>query len=247
MDDAAKLNHLAEAEIELLRAKGIEPTAAEIVELNALGWRVQTPETRRELARGVPVEVGGVYLWPMSLYAQDWFNRVGCRLRGETAKSFALAYAMAHGRDDGEPLAISGKRARKAVMKWGKKLKCTRGELAVALEQILTQEEEYEPPPEPSEGKGITVGEFSAFLAAACGGDPDFWERRCSMGYTHAVLDAITKQNSAKDKATAGDPRIKAERALGWAAEKIEILRGVRKPPEGWQVKDGEVIEIDNE
>jgi len=38
MQDLAKLSELAEAEIETLRADGIDLTPAEIVEINALGW-----------------------------------------------------------------------------------------------------------------------------------------------------------------------------------------------------------------
>jgi len=66
------------------------------------------------------------------------------------------------------------------------------------------------------------MGDFSVFLAAACGGEPDFWERRCAAGYTHAVFDCIVRQNSADGRKTLADPRLKAERALGWAIEKIK-------------------------
>lgn len=223
MQDLAKLSSLAEAEIDILRADGINLTPAEIVEINALGWAVENPETRRLLARGAPVEIGGVYLWPMSLYAQEWFDRVGCHLSGNVRQAYALAYAMAHGRDAGEPLAIDGRTAEKIVTRWGKSLKCTFGELNVAISQILQQDEDHEQPP--SETGGMTVGDFSAFLAATCGGDPDFWERRCAAGYTHVVLSAIVRQNSAEGRKTLADPRIKSERALGFAIEKIRKNR----------------------
>jgi len=223
MQDLAKLSELAEAEIETLRADGIDLTPAEIVEINALGWAVESPETRRLLARGAPVAIGGVYLWPMSLYAQDWFDRVGCQLDGNKQQTYALAYAMAHGRDAGEPLAMEGREAEKTVKQWGKSLKCTFGELNVAISQVLAQDEDAEQPP--SETGGMTMGDFSAFLAAACGGDPDFWERRCASGYTHAVLDTLVRQNSADGKKTMADPRLKAERAIGWAVEKIKKSR----------------------
>ena len=228
MQDLAKLSELAEAEIESLRAEGIDLTPAEIIEINALGWAVESPETRRLLARGVPVAVGGVYLWPMSLYAQDWFNRVGCKLDGNKQQAYALAYAMAHGRNDGEPLAIDGRIANKTVKSWSKSLKCTFGELNVAISQIIQQDEDYEQPPE--ESGGMSMGDFSAFLASACGGDPDFWERRCATGYTHAVLDCLVRQNSADGHKTMSDPRIKANRALGWCAEKIKKSREELEP-----------------
>jgi len=223
MQDLAKLSELAEAEIASLRADGIDLTPAEIVEINALAWAVESPETRRLLSRGAPVAVGGVYLWPMSLYAQEWFNRVGCHLSGNTTQAYALSYAMAHGRDEGEPLAIEGRTAEKIVTRFGKSLRCTFGELNVAISQILQQEEEAEQPP--SKTEGMTMGDFSAFLASTCGGEPDFWERRCAFGYTRAVLDTICRQNSAEGHKTLADPRIKAERALGYKIEQIKKSR----------------------
>ncbi|MFA5423474.1 MAG: hypothetical protein WC374_06405 [Phycisphaerae bacterium] len=225
MQDLAKLSELAEAEIEKLRADGIDLTPPDIIEINALGWAVESPETRRLLARGAPVAVGGVYLWPMSLYAQEWFNRVGCNLSDNTRQAYALAYAMAHGRDEGEPLATEGRAAEKIVTRWAKSLKCTFGELNVAISQILQQDEDHEQPPGEDTG-GMSMGDFSAFLAAACpGSDPDFWERRCAAGYTHAVLSAIVRQNSAEGKKTLADPRLKAERALGYKIEQIKKSR----------------------
>ena len=65
MQDLAKLSGLAEAEIESLRADGIDLTPAEIIEINALSWAIESPESRRLLSRGAPVSVGGVYLWPL--------------------------------------------------------------------------------------------------------------------------------------------------------------------------------------
>ena len=228
MQDLAKLSELAEAEIETLRADGIDLTPAEIIEINALGWAVSFPETRVLLARGAPVTIGSTILWPMSLYAQDWFNRVGCEMGGLRRQAYAMAYAMAHGRDEGDPLAMSGRKAELVVMGWGLFLKCTFGELNVAISQILQQDEDAEQPP--SETGGMAIGDFSAFLAASCGGDPDFWERRCAAGYTHAVLDALVRQNSADGQKTMADPRIRAERALGW---KIECIKRDRMKAAG--------------
>ncbi len=218
MQDLAKISDMAQYAIDDLRAEGIEPTPAEIVELSALGWGVESPETRRLLARGAPVEIGGVWLWPMSLYAQEWFDRVGSKLDGKTAV-FALAYAMAHGRDEGEPLKIEGRTAEKIVTRWRKSLKCTFGELNIAVAQVLQQDET---PEIPSKDSGsMTIGDFSAFLASAVGGDPDFWERRCAASYAYAVLDAMVRQNMADGRACSSDPRLRANMAFGMAVEKI--------------------------
>jgi len=152
------------------------------------------------------------------------FERVGCYLSNNTRQAYALAYAMAHGREAGEPLAIEGREAEKTVSRWAKSLTCTFGELNVAISQVLQQDEEAEQPPSEETG-GMTIGDLSAFIAATCGGDPDFWERRCAAGYTYAVLAALCRQNSAEGHKTMADPRIKAERALGYAILKIKKSR----------------------
>lgn len=229
MIDTAKLSELAQAEIETLQGDGISLTPAEIVEINALAWAVEKPETRRLLSRGVPVEVGGVYLWPMTLYGQEWFDRVGCQFTSTKLQNYALAYAMAHGREDGDRLAAEGRKAEKDIMAWVKTLRCTFGELIVAVDQVLQQDEEPEQPPN-KKNSGMTLGEFSAFLASACGATPDFWERRCAASYTYAMLEVMVKQNAADDKPCASDPKMKAERALGW---KIDKIRESRKEQNG--------------
>lgn len=244
MKDSAKLNQLAGAEIERLEGMGITLTPAQIVKLNALGWEVQTPEIRRHLSRGVPVAVGGQYLWPMSLYAQDWFDRVGREFDGVTIQKYALAYAMAKGRESGEPLAEDNEMIREDILDWVSNLRCTDDELTIAINQVLAQEETPEQPPDPSETGGMEVGEFSASLVAACGGDPEFWERRCSAGYTHAVLDALARLKDTSDHPAEYTKKIIAERALGWAAEKIAILCGKQDPPDGWTVENGELVEV---
>lgn len=215
----AQLNDLAEAELDRLRADGIDPNDADIVRINALAWRVETPETRRLLSRGVPVSVGGATLWPLTLLASDWFDRVGAHMRGRTA-TYALAYAMAHGRGSGTAMDAEGREAERAVRAWARRLRCTDGELEVAIAQVFDQDAEPELPPG-VDGKPMTPGDFSAHLAAAVGGTADFWERRCALSYAFAVMAAAAAQNRADGQPNAGDPRLRAERALGLAIDRI--------------------------
>lgn len=239
MQDLGKLNSLAGAEIGALLAEGITPTPGEIIELNALGWAVQSPETRRLLSRGIPVFVGGATLWPMTLYAADWFDRVGDTLP-ERLRGAALAFAMAHGYSTDGALDVSGRDAQTAVKRWARKLRCTKGELETAMAQIIQQDEDFEQPPLPDELKtsGLSYGDLSAFLAAAMPGtDPAFWERRCAVGYCFDVLRSIAAQNRADDKPIAGDPRIEAERALGWAIRKIKKRAAADQSDQSEEVK----------
>ena len=217
MQDLAKLSELAAVEIDALIAEGISPTAAEIVELSALGWNSESPQMRLALSRGVPVHVGGVTLWPLTIEASDWFDRVGCRI-GDGRK--ALAYAAGHCYADGSPFDCSGVGAVARVFAWWSRLKCTRQAIAEALAQIVAQDEGYEMPPRPGNA-GMTLGEVSCHLAARCGGDVDFWERRCSAQYAFDALKTAVAQADATGESVGSDPKIQATRALGWAVEKI--------------------------
>jgi hypothetical protein len=219
MHDYAKLSGLAEAELDTLRADGVDLTPADVVQINALAWEVESPESRRLLSRGVPVFVGGVTLWPLTLYAEEWKDRVAKKLPASW-RTVGLAYAMAHGHTD-DALNIDGWQALKAVKRWHKKLRCKNSELHVAMHQILSQDKGGELPPDNGDGKALTIGELSSLLAATAGATPEFWERRCSVSYCFSVLSAIARQNAADGKPLAGDPRLRAERALGWAIERI--------------------------
>lgn len=220
MQDNGKLNDLAAAEIDALERDGIKLTPADIVQLNALGWAVETPEARRHLARGVPVPVGGIWLWPMTLYAADWLDRIDIP-KGTQDEPLFVAYAMANAYSLGDEFNNTGTDALPIVRRWAKKIKATMGEITAAVEQVLDQDAAPELPSWPADDKPMSTGDFSAFLAATNGGDPEFWERRCCIGYAVAVLSLVVKQNMADGNPTANDPKIVAERALGWAAEQI--------------------------
>ena len=213
---ADHLSPLAEAEIDGLTADGITPTAAEIVELNELARLMENPVSRVALSRGKPISVGGVYLWPMTLAASDWFRTIGGNLPGQTLQTYALAYAMAYGRKE---LPQDWKQAQRAVKQWSRKLRCRMTELEAAIEAVVDQDE---PPPDTGEtGQSATPGELSIMLAAMTKTDPAVWEYQCSLTYVLAMLDTIVSQNAAEGESSKHDPRIKAERALGLVVHRI--------------------------
>jgi hypothetical protein len=224
MDQTCQLNELAASEIEQLEKDGIRLTASEIVELNALGWAIHQPETRRLLARGRPVEVGGAVLWPLTINGVDWIERNNVPTETVTP---ALAYAMAFGRSDGAGLDCDGREAEGRVTAWMRKLRCTKTELLEAVNQVVMQDVRPAMPPDP-DGNPMTLGDFSAFLSATCGGDADFWERRCSFGYCLAVLSVFVMQNRVDNKPCSHDPRIVATRVMGVACERIRASRVVQ-------------------
>ena len=221
MHDYAKLSDQARYEIEDLQAAGITPTPDEIVELSAIGWQVETPQTRIYLSRGLPVKCGSVTLWPMTLQASDWYSRVGCKLEG--LERHALGYAMAHCYDTAQRYHEDTEDAETAVNVWAMGIDATDAALTEAISQVLQQSEQPEMPPNPNEKKGsMTAGELSANLAALCGGDPAFWEARCASDYAIDVMTAVMSQRNESGKPLPTDPRIQAVRALGWAVEKIK-------------------------
>lgn len=211
------LTGYAEAEIEDLQAEGITLTPAEIVKINALAGAVENPESDLQLARGIPVFVGGVTLWPRTLYALDWYERVGCKVRPPRLRRFALAYSMAYPRGQ---LPSSINAASLDVREFSKSLRCTARELDVAMMQCC--DDEWEPDlPQRDDDKSMSVGEFSAFLAAATGTGADYWERRCTFTYARSVLCAIVQQNRADGTPSNADPRIRANLAFDYYEESI--------------------------
>ena len=209
------LSNLAEAEVEALEAEGIRLTAQDVLRINALACRVETPQAALALSRGVPVLVGGAYLWPLTLAASDWFQRVGGQLKGVRLQTLALSYAMAHGR---EQMPEDSKQALDAVEAWAKRLTCRHSEIIEGIKQIITQEEQ---PDTGDDGNPASAGEISVMLAAMTKTDPAIWERQCTLTYALAMLETIVAQNAADGKSTKHDPRIRAERALGLAIAQI--------------------------
>lgn len=205
------LNDLARSELDALRSSGVNPTDDDIVLINALAADVLAPDTRQALARGRPIECGGVWLWPLTIAASDWFNEVGCNLSNARA---ALAYAMAHGED---PELCKARQL--TVWSWYIRIHARVEQLNLAIDYCLAQESETEIPHRPSEEHGMTAGELSAAMIATVGGDPAMWEHQMSVGFVRAILSTT----AAQAKASGVAPSVaRATMALGMACEKIK-------------------------
>lgn len=210
-----KINDIALAEIERLRAEGIEPTAAEIVEIHELSQIIATPETRQMLAKGTPVRLcDGVHLWPLTLAADDWWLRVGERCTDSEA---ALAYAMVHG--DRQELAYA---TESDVKQWRDKLPVTRAQVSDAIAQVTESENVVEMPPTRARGDH-SPGAISALAMALHGGTPEMWERAVRLSYITELFEAAYQAGS--DKPTPDDRRIKAQAAMLWATQKMREAR----------------------
>jgi hypothetical protein len=210
-NDGGTLNDKAAEAIESLRAQGCAVTDSDVCRLNALAWHIETPQLQRELSRGRPVQCGNVWLWPLSLAAQDWYLETGERF---AKPLFALAYAMAHSHDEALDTAT-----QRDVLRWARRIRATRAQVQTCIAQVLTAGEKDE---EPVAAKDVpSCGHIASVLAACCGGSPKDWERNCSFDYARRFLTLHFDQQQADGKSGISPEVARAERAFGWAINRI--------------------------
>jgi uncharacterized membrane protein len=208
------LSDLARVELEMLSRDGIVPTWDDVAELNALGWQVLTPDTRRHLARGTPVRVGGKTLLPLTVNGWAWYSRVGDQCADQNA---AFAYALARGYDEALQLATEAD-----VEAWKATLTATSRELVLAVGEVIDQDRKPETPPAKQSDALTSVMEIGAVAMAHVGGTPEMWERHVCIGYIAQVMEAVARsQGGASGKPDPTDPRIQAQAAIIWAVQKI--------------------------
>jgi hypothetical protein len=221
----------AQAEIDALAIEGITGlTPAEIVEINAIAREFDNPAVARSLSRGTPVECGGAWLWPMTIRAAEWFDRVGCNLARESDREAAVGYAMTHGRTEGLELCVTLSDAPKAVRAWLAGLSCTMDEYRLAVAEVLDQSSDMTKHyqienPHKQKPTPLSIGDLSAMMVAHIGGTPEQWERTCSMHYALAVLQTAMKQDAAEGKSAIDDARLNAQGAMGVCIQRIKDKR----------------------
>ncbi len=221
----------AQAEIDALAIEGVtDLTPAEIVEINSLAREFDNPAVARSLSRGVPVECGGAWLWPMTIRAAEWFDRVGCNLARQSDREAAVGYAMTYGRTEGLELAVTLADAPRAVRAWLAGLRCTMDEYRLAVAEVLDQAadttRDYQiENPNKQKPIPLAIGDLSAMMVVHLGGTPDQWERTCSMHYALAVLQTAMNQNAAEGKTAIDDARMNALGAMGVCIQRIKDKR----------------------
>lgn len=212
--EQVKLTDYSAAQIEKLKSSGVNLTPEHILTIAAIGRLVESPSARLDCARGRPVVISGVSLYPLTLAASDWFTRHQ-KAMGDYCLH-ALAYAMAHGREPLPEINVA-----RVVKQWASTLKCRLKELDVACQQVLAQDAQ----PESSNNNkdSMTIGDLSMTMTSICGGSPDVWEYQCSMRYVNELLShklaVMAEQDPAKGR------RMEHEKAM---AEYV------------WKVKHGE-------
>jgi hypothetical protein len=205
-----------------LIAAGYEVTPQDVVRINALAWNIEEPDTRLALSRGVPIEVGGVVLWPLTLKAYEWHRRVCGVMQTEWLSTVALAYAMAHGYSDGTEVEGGGVLSIPRVAVWGVMLKCRMNTLVEAMAQVIKQDETEEGITTESD-TSISMGDLSANLSALTGRPAEEIEKRMSMNHAiHVLHYTMQAQERTEGSDGKGAAYVRAEQSLGLYIQEIK-------------------------
>ena len=172
------------------------------------------------------MRVGGAVLWPFTLIASQWYESKAHWFNGVDEETYAIAYALAHGRRGTLRTSAHHDRrvARAAVLRWARSLSCTDGELVIAVAAMIDQMRRTasDDGAQIEENEKATTAGITAFLAANTSEGPEYWESRVCVPYIVEMMRVIREQNSVDGKPLKDDPRIIAERNLGRAIERIK-------------------------
>lgn len=233
------LAQIAQRELDALRGEGIEPTDAEIVWLNDLGRVVENVALLVDGARGCPVRVGDVVLWPLTIQAVEWFD--GQVLRHFTDDLFhvyALGFGMQFGRSEWLPdyaraesfahlLGYEANRA--AVNEWAKRLPITVRELQAGIAAVINAEDAPHAIKRPTgwDDKGMPESDIVCELVTATGLQAEYW-RRHAHGEAAQALRSVYRRlamTQGVDPKQATAPEREANHQFMSAADAIRKAR----------------------
>ena len=189
----------AQTEIERLWREGKQPTPAEILLLNHLGLRIETPTSNSRLSAGV--RVGNVMLRPWTLAGACWYSQVACRLfHEEDMLEWCLAFALASGdAPEAFETAQDYDGARDAVMGWAMRCGATRRALTHAMTSVAPEIEwPHRPKPPGGKGRKLTPEERVGYLTCATGLPRTYW-LSAPLEHVQAVEDGIAMQQQGGD------------------------------------------------
>ena len=211
------LSPLAMEDLAALEARGLRPTPAEVVRLNALGLAVsRDARAHRVLAAPRAVAIGQVTLHELTLAAEEWLREVLPLAHRADAEATLLLFASAHATlpgffDDPELRHAAGIDAR--LRAWRRGLNVTPRALAVACDAALygadpTACEVAEPrPPKPGQPEPDAAQTAAELLDGAIA---------LRLGLSSAELRALTSSRLIHilREALAADGRLDPESNL---------------------------------
>jgi len=226
-----------ESAIAQLRREGIEPTPEDILWLNQAAGKCIRPAACDELQFiELPCPCGNTLLWPLSIGARIWLERVGKPWLTGTGdlEKLGIAFAMAHSR---EPAFLNRLTTawltRIAVARWAAGLNATRAEIFDAVARAFSPEDvdlvniEFKGERPAKAGSASDYGDVLALLCHFIKPDPEFWLWQASEDYATAMLRKISS-------ALPGDKSISDDHAKFIAVSQFNLvvaeIRKAHKP-----------------
>lgn len=205
---------LAEDEISALEAEGIQPTAQNILDIQALALDAMGDFDDGLRLHGSPVSIGGVILWPMTIAGCIWREEVEDKIDADdfSSRLYVLAYALANGHDKAA-LDVQGREALKAVLRWARGLRCSLTDLCAAVNDVMADRPRvvFDSDADSSGGKSAPA-EIAEMAMAIYGTDPDIWRYQLSL---EEVIAIIHRHNAIKrQKNTVEARKVEALRKL---------------------------------
>jgi hypothetical protein len=182
------IHPLAAQHLRELRDRGIAPSDDEIMWIVALCEKVLRPDggDRADLC-GFPVRVGSsdIYLRPLTIGAAVWLHdRAEAWYGGDGGRHlYAIAWALAHGRDAAAMRAASLSRgeADRIITAWCAGLTCTLAELEAAIDRLMPANAGE---PQNAENPDPDWPGIIADIESATGIETDHWLWDVSMAAT---------------------------------------------------------------
>lgn len=200
------LSELALNELQNLQSEGLNPTWEQVVKVNDLCRKIESPKLAIVTATGKPEILQGRKFWPLTLAAAEWYTWAFSEL-DDIQLAFALLYAHEHAREDVFADMYDPEYAAKRLSEYKKTLTFTMSEALLLLGQLHEGEESKE------SGKKTDQEELIACIVAKTGIPPEYWKHRVSIDYVIKQIDAI---NAIDGDANGQKAKyIEAEKALG--------------------------------
>jgi len=215
-----------ESAIAQLRREDIEPTPEDILWLNHAAGKCIRPCACDELQFiNPPCPCGNTLLWPLSIGARIWLERVGKPQLAGTGdlEKLGIAFAMAHSREPDFLNRYTGCwLTRIAVARWAAGLNATKAEIFDAVARAFSPEDvdlvnvEFK-----GERKNVAsdYGDVLALLCHFIKTDPEFWMWQASESYAAAMLRKIST-------ALPGDRSISDDHAKFVAISQFNLVMG---------------------